>query len=85
VLVPDLRRGRVVLVISHGNLLPGLVKHLDRMSVEAVAGLDLPTGIPRLYELDADMAPRRRGGEYLDPEAAAASIELVRAQGRNPV
>jgi 2,3-bisphosphoglycerate-dependent phosphoglycerate mutase len=83
-LVPDLRAGRVLLVTSHGNLLRALVKHLDRMSNAAVAGLDLPTGIPLLYELGPDMEPCRRAGEYLDPEAAAASIRLVREQGRSP-
>jgi 2,3-bisphosphoglycerate-dependent phosphoglycerate mutase len=78
VLVPDLRAGRPVLVTSHGNLLRALVKHLERMSADAVAGLDLPTGIPLIYELDADMGPYRLGGEYLDPEAAAASIRLMK-------
>jgi len=81
-LVPDLRAGRLVLAISHGNLLRALVKHLDRMSDAAVADLDLPTGIPLLYELDANMDPRQRGGEYLDPTAAADSIRRVKEQGR---
>ncbi|HZV48382.1 MAG TPA: phosphoglyceromutase [Candidatus Dormibacteraeota bacterium] len=81
-LVPDLRDGRLVLVSAHGNSLRALVKHLDRMSDAEVVDLNLPTGIPLLYELDEEMRPLRPGGEYLDPEAAAASIEAVRNQGR---
>ncbi|MBO0684750.1 MAG: 2,3-bisphosphoglycerate-dependent phosphoglycerate mutase, partial [Candidatus Dormibacteraeota bacterium] len=82
VLVPDLRAARLVLVAAHGNSLRALVKHLDGISDREIAGLNLPTGVPLVYELDADLQPRRRGGEYLDPEAAAASIEAVRNQGR---
>jgi 2,3-bisphosphoglycerate-dependent phosphoglycerate mutase len=81
-LVPDLRDGRLVLVSAHGNSLRALVKHLDRMSDAEVVDLNLPTGVPLLYELDEEMRPLRPGGEYLDPEAAAASIEAVRNQGR---
>ena len=80
--VPDLRAGATVLVAAHGNSLRGLVKHLDEMSEEAVVGLNIPTGIPLLYELDDAMRPVSTGGEYLDPEAAAAAIEAVRQQGR---
>jgi len=81
-IVPDLRRGRTVLVAAHGNSLRALVKHLDDMSEQAVVGLNIPTGIPLLYELDDDMHPITAGGEYLDPEAAAAAIEAVANQGR---
>ena len=81
-IVPDLRTGHVVLVAAHGNSLRALVKHLDAMSNESVVGLNIPTGIPLLYELDADLRPVRIGGEYLDPQAAAAAIEAVRSQGR---
>jgi 2,3-bisphosphoglycerate-dependent phosphoglycerate mutase len=80
--VPDLRAGLTVLVAAHGNSLRALVKHLDGVSDEAIPGLNIPTGIPLLYDLDESMAPLVRGGEYLDPEAAAASIEAVKAQGR---
>jgi 2,3-bisphosphoglycerate-dependent phosphoglycerate mutase len=80
--VPDLRAGLTVLVAAHGNSLRALVKHLDGISDEAIPGLNIPTGIPLLYDLDESMAPLVRGGEYLDPEAAAASIEAVKAQGR---
>ena len=81
-IVPDLRSRRVVLVAAHGNSLRALVKHLDGISEEAVVGLNIPTGIPLVYDLDADMRPVTTGGEYLDPEAAAAAIEAVKNQGR---
>jgi 2,3-bisphosphoglycerate-dependent phosphoglycerate mutase len=81
-IVPDLRRGLTVAVVAHGNSLRALVKHLDGMSDEAVVALNIPTGIPLLYELDDAMRPLIVGGEYLDPEAAAAAIEAVRSQGR---
>ncbi len=81
-IVPDLRSGATVLVTAHGNSLRALLKHLDAMSEEAVVGLNVPTGVPLLYELDSDMRPITRGGEYLDPEAAAAAIEAVKNQGR---
>ena len=81
-IVPDLRARRTVLVVAHGNSLRALVKHLDGVSDEAIAGLNIPTGIPLLYGLDEDMRPTTPGGEYLDPEAAAAAIEAVKNQGR---
>jgi 2,3-bisphosphoglycerate-dependent phosphoglycerate mutase len=81
-IVPDLRRGLTVLVAAHGNSLRALVKHLDGMSDEAVVRLNIPTGIPLLYELDEAMRPIKTGGEYLDPAAAAEAIEAVASQGR---
>jgi 2,3-bisphosphoglycerate-dependent phosphoglycerate mutase len=81
-IVPDLRRDFTVAVVAHGNSLRALVKHLDGMSDEAVVALNIPTGVPLLYELDDAMRPLTSGGEYLDPEAAAAAIEAVRNQGR---
>jgi 2,3-bisphosphoglycerate-dependent phosphoglycerate mutase len=81
-LVPDLRLGRVVLVAAHGNSLRALVKHLDGLSDEEVVGLNIPTGVPLRYELDEQMAPVKAGGDYLDPDAAAESIEAVKNQGR---
>ena len=81
-LVPDLRTGSLVLVAAHGNSLRALVKHLDGIAERDIVELNLPTGVPLVYELDADMRPLRRGGEYLDPEAAAASIAAVKNQGR---
>ena len=81
-IVPDLRTGATVLVAAHGNSLRALVKHLDGMSDEKVIGLNIPTGIPLLYELDRELRPIKTGGTYLDPDAAAASIAAVAAQGR---
>jgi 2,3-bisphosphoglycerate-dependent phosphoglycerate mutase len=80
--VPDLAAGRTVLVAAHGNSLRAVVKHLDDVSDDDIVGLNIPTGIPLLYELDADYRPLTRGGRYLDPEAARASIEAVRNQGK---
>jgi len=81
-IVPDLAGGKIVLVAAHGNSLRALVKHLDGMSEEAVVALNIPTGIPLLYQLDSNLVPLTTGGEYLDPVAAAASIEAVKNQGR---
>jgi 2,3-bisphosphoglycerate-dependent phosphoglycerate mutase len=81
-IVPDLRAGKVTLVAAHGNSLRALVKHLDGISDADIAGLNIPTGIPLLYELDDDLRPVTKGGRYLDPEAAAAAIEAVKNQGK---
>jgi 2,3-bisphosphoglycerate-dependent phosphoglycerate mutase len=81
-IVPDLRTGRTVCVTAHGNSLRALVKHLDQMSDEAVVGLNIPTGIPLVYRLDAHLRPTQSGGEYLDPDAAADAIAAVANQGR---
>src|SRR3954447_3710819 len=80
--VPDLREGAMTLVAAHGNSLRALVKHLDRIDDDAIAGLNIPTGIPLVSRLDADLVPERSGGEYLDADAAAAAIEAVKNQGR---
>ena len=82
-LVPDLLLGHLVLVAAHGNSMRALVKHLDGLGDEEVVGLNIPTGIPLRYELDDDtLRPVKPGGDYLDPDAAAASIEAVKNQGR---
>ncbi|MEV3897471.1 phosphoglyceromutase [Streptomyces anulatus] len=81
-IVPDLLTGRTVLVAAHGNSLRGLVKHLDGISDEDISGLNIPTGIPLSYELDADFKPLKPGGTYLDPDAAKAAIEAVKNQGK---
>ena len=80
--VPDLRAGRTVLLAAHGNSLRALVKHLDGISDADIAGLNIPTGIPLVYRLDADLKPTVPGGQYLDPEAAAAAAAAVANQGR---
>ena len=82
VIVPDLRTGKTVLIVAHGNSLRALVKHLDGMSDEEIVGLNIPTGIPLRYDLDADMRPLLPGGSYLDPEAAAAGAAAVAGQGQ---
>ena len=79
---PDLAEGKTVLVTAHGNSLRALVKHLDGISDDDIAGLNIPTGIPLLYELDDNFEPITPGGRYLDPEAAKASIEAVKNQGK---
>jgi 2,3-bisphosphoglycerate-dependent phosphoglycerate mutase len=81
-IVPDLAAGKTVLVTAHGNSLRALVKHLDGISDQDIAGLNIPTGIPLVYELDADFKPLNAGGRYLDAEAAAAAIEAVKNQGK---
>lgn len=81
-IVPDLLAGGTVMLGAHGNSLRALVKHLDDISDDEIVGLNIPTGIPLLYELDADFRPLTRGGEYLDPDAAAAAIQAVANQGR---
>jgi len=81
-LVPELAAGRTPLVVAHGNSLRALVKHLDGISDAEIAGLNIPTGIPLVYELDADFRPKQAGGQYLDPEAAVAAAAAVRDQGR---
>ncbi len=78
----DLRAGRRVLVAAHGNSLRAVVKHLDGISDEDIAGLNIPTGMPLLYRLDDDLRPEVPGGEYLDPDAAAAAAAAVANQGR---
>jgi 2,3-bisphosphoglycerate-dependent phosphoglycerate mutase len=81
-IVPDLKAGKVVLVAAHGNSLRALVKHLDGISDEGIAALNIPTGIPLVYKLDANMKPLIKGGEYLDPEAAASAAAAVANQGK---
>jgi 2,3-bisphosphoglycerate-dependent phosphoglycerate mutase len=80
-IVPDLQAGKTVLIAAHGNSLRALVKYLDGMSDEDVVGLNIPTGIPLRYDLDGDLKPKVIGGQYLDPEAAAAGAAAVAAQG----
>jgi 2,3-bisphosphoglycerate-dependent phosphoglycerate mutase len=81
-IVADLRAGKTVLVAAHGNSLRALVKHLDGISDADIAALNIPTGIPLVYRLDADLKPTVAGGEYLDPEAAAHAAAAVANQGR---
>ncbi len=77
----DLAEGKTVLVTAHGNSLRALVKHLDGISDDDIAGLNIPTGIPLVYKLGEDFAPLEPS-YYLDPEAAAAGAAAVAAQGK---
>jgi 2,3-bisphosphoglycerate-dependent phosphoglycerate mutase len=80
-IVPRLARGEQVLVAAHGNSLRALVKHLDGISDEDIPELNIPTGIPLVYTLDA--AFHRVSSQYLgDPEAAKKAAEAVARQGK---
>jgi len=80
-IVPELKAGRRVLLAAHGNSLRALVKHLDDVSEEEIVGLNIPTGIPLVYELDDDLKPLR--SYYLgDPEAARKAAEAVAKQAQ---
>lgn len=70
------------MVAAHGNSLRALVKHLDGISDSEIAGLNIPTGIPLVYELDENLKPIVSGGKYLDPEAAASAAAAVANQGK---
>ena len=80
-IVPDLRAGNTVLVTAHGNSLRALVKELDGISDADIAELNIPTGIPLLYRLNAEMKPSEPA-RYLDPEAAKVATEAVANQGK---
>ena len=81
-IVPELNAGQTVTIVAHGNSLRALVKHLDGISDADIAQLNIPTGIPLVYELDDAFRPETPGGRYLDPEAAAEAAEAVKNQGR---
>jgi 2,3-bisphosphoglycerate-dependent phosphoglycerate mutase len=78
----DLRQGKTVLVVAHGNSIRAIVKHLACISDSDIAEVNIPTGIPLLYRFDDDFEPIVKDGEYLDPEAAKASIAAVANQGK---
>jgi len=80
-ILPDVRAGKRVLIAAHGNSLRALVKYLDQISDAAIVGLNIPTGIPLVYELDAGLKPTR--SYYLgDPEAAKRAAEAVARQAK---
>ncbi len=81
-IVPDLQEGKTVLVAAHGNSIRALVKFLDDIDDETISGLNIPTGIPLVYELDENFKPTVKGGTYLDASAAEAAIAAVANQGR---
>ena len=81
-IVPDLAAGKTVLVAAHGNSIRAIVKYLDGIGDDDIVGVNIPTGIPLYYDLNDDFTPIERGGRYLDPAAAAASIAAVASQGK---
>jgi len=78
-IAPDVETGKRVLIAAHGNSLRALVKYLDNISDEEIVGLNIPTGIPQVYELDDDLVPIRH--YYLgDPEAVKEATQAVANQ-----
>ena len=78
---PAVRRGERVLIAAHGNSLRALVKHLDNVSDQEIVSLNIPTGIPLIYELNDDLTPQQHF--YLgDPEKIAAAAKAVAEQGK---
>ena len=81
-ILPQLLQGKTVMVAAHGNSLRALVKYLDGISDEDIAALNIPTGMPLLYEIGERGKVLNPGGTYLDPEAAAAGAAAVANQGK---
>ncbi|HSJ33972.1 MAG TPA: phosphoglyceromutase [Acidimicrobiia bacterium] len=81
-IIPDLRSGKMVLVVAHGNSIRALVKHLDDVSETDIVGLNIPTGIPLVYELDDRMRPAAPSRYLGDPEAARLAAEAVANQAK---
>ncbi len=81
--VPDLREGRTVLLTAHSNSLRALVAHLDALTPHEVLGLNIPTGMPLVYQLDVDMRPTVRGGRYLEPVAARHAAAVLAQAGQD--
>lgn len=82
VIVPDIKTGKTIMIAAHGNSLRAIVKYLDDISDDEIAGVNIPTGIPLVYELDEEtLKPIKKGGKYLDPEAEA-KIAAVANQGK---
>jgi 2,3-bisphosphoglycerate-dependent phosphoglycerate mutase len=80
-IAPAVREGQRVLIAAHGNSLRALVKYLDDVSEEAIVGLNIPTGMPLVYELGNDLKPLC--SYYLgDPDKVKAAMEAVAAQGK---
>lgn len=82
VITKELLQGKTVVIAAHGNSLRALVKHLDKVSDVGIADLNIPTGIPLIYDLDTSLKPIKPA-YYLDPEAAAsATVTAVSLQGK---
>jgi len=80
VIVPEIKSGKKMIIAAHGNSLRGIVKHLDNMSEEQIMGLNLPTGIPFVYEFDENMKPTKSMQFLGDEETVKAAMEKVAAQ-----
>ncbi|XP_072333821.1 phosphoglycerate mutase 1b [Scyliorhinus torazame] len=81
-IVPQIKAGKRVLIAAHGNSLRGIVKHLEGMSEEAIMELNLPTGIPIMYELDKNLKPVKPMQFLGDEETVKAAMAAVAAQGK---
>jgi 2,3-bisphosphoglycerate-dependent phosphoglycerate mutase len=81
-IIPDLRDGKSVLVVAHGNSLRALVKHLEDISDDEIPDLNIPTGVPRVYELGDDLRPIGEGRYLGDADAIAAAAEAVANQAK---
>jgi 2,3-bisphosphoglycerate-dependent phosphoglycerate mutase len=80
-IAPEIKRGRRVLIVAHGNSLRALVKYLDNMSEQEIMGYNIPTGVPLVYQLNEELRPLRK--DYLgDPEAVRKAAEAVANQGK---
>jgi 2,3-bisphosphoglycerate-dependent phosphoglycerate mutase len=79
-IVPELEAGKTVLIVAHGNSIRALVKHLDNVSEEDIVALNIPTGIPLVYELDERLEPTKPRYYLGDPEAAAKAASAVANQ-----
>ncbi|MDY5128757.1 phosphoglyceromutase [Actinotignum urinale] len=81
-IVPAIKTGETIMIAAHGNSLRGIVKYLDDISDDDIVGVNIPTGIPLVYELDEEtLKPIKKGGTYLDPEAQK-KIDEVANQGK---
>ncbi|MGJ9503894.1 phosphoglyceromutase [Actinotignum sp. GS-2025c] len=77
-IVPAIKTGKTVMIAAHGNSLRGIVKYLDDISDDDIVGVNIPTGIPLVYELDEEtLKPVKKGGTYLDPEAQKKIAEVA--------
>ena len=80
-IAPDILDGKKVLVVAHGNSLRGLIKHLDGISDKEIINLNVPTGVPLVYELDKDLKPIKRY-YLLNEQELKAKIDAVANQGK---
>ncbi|MBC7371719.1 MAG: 2,3-diphosphoglycerate-dependent phosphoglycerate mutase [Bdellovibrionaceae bacterium] len=80
-IVPDIRAGKQVLIVAHGNSIRSLIQHLENMSPDQIMGVNMPTGIPMIYELDSDFKVLKK--EFIgDAEEVRKALEAVANQGK---